>query len=54
MASTTGQPEREVLSNPDKPDKEDLAALSALEKEEKEFNKDAEIDRILKAFKLDA
>ncbi|KAI9751221.1 MAG: ATP-dependent RNA helicase dbp10 [Chaenotheca gracillima] len=29
-------------------------ALSALEKEEKEFNKDAEIDRILKAFKLDA
>ncbi|KAI9842504.1 MAG: hypothetical protein M1837_007098 [Sclerophora amabilis] len=35
-------------------DLEDLEALSALEKEEKEFNKDSEIDRILKAFKLDA
>ncbi|MCJ1283289.1 hypothetical protein MMC26_002617 [Xylographa opegraphella] len=31
-----------------------LAALDALESEAKEFNKDAEIDRILKAFKLDA
>ncbi|KAI9827144.1 MAG: hypothetical protein M1832_005280 [Thelocarpon impressellum] len=29
-------------------------ALAALEKEASEFNKDAEIDRILKAFKLDA
>ncbi|KAI9833068.1 MAG: hypothetical protein M1838_005595 [Thelocarpon superellum] len=33
---------------------EDQAALDALEKEATEFNKDAEIDRILKAFKLDA
>ncbi|MCJ1390704.1 hypothetical protein MMC18_003565 [Xylographa bjoerkii] len=35
-------------------DKDGLAALDALESEAKEFNKDAEIDRILKAFKLDA
>ncbi|MCJ1472399.1 hypothetical protein MMC13_001047 [Lambiella insularis] len=35
-------------------DKDELAALDALESEAKEFNKDAEIDRILKAFKLDA
>ena len=34
--------------------KDELEALDALAKEEKEFNKDAEIDRILKAFKLDA
>ncbi|MCJ1291136.1 hypothetical protein MMC34_002679 [Xylographa carneopallida] len=34
--------------------KDELAALDALESEAKEFNKDAEIDRILKAFKLDA
>lgn len=34
--------------------KDELAALDALEKEASEFNKDAEIDRILKAFKLDA
>ncbi|KAK7536035.1 uncharacterized protein J3D65DRAFT_627157 [Phyllosticta citribraziliensis] len=33
---------------------DDLEALSELEKEAKEFDKDAEIDRILKAFKLDA
>ncbi|KAI9884823.1 MAG: hypothetical protein M1823_003385 [Watsoniomyces obsoletus] len=33
---------------------EDLAALDALEREASDFNKDAEIDRILKAFKLDA
>ncbi|KAI9829863.1 MAG: hypothetical protein M1819_005961 [Sarea resinae] len=33
---------------------DDLAALAALESEESEFKKDAEIDRILKAFKLDA
>ncbi|KAL8682185.1 MAG: hypothetical protein Q9186_001722 [Xanthomendoza sp. 1 TL-2023] len=35
-------------------DKDELAALDALEKEASEFNKDAEIDRILKAFRLDA
>lgn len=34
--------------------KEELEALDALEKEAAEYNKDAEIDRILKAFKLDA
>ena len=34
--------------------KDELAALDALEKEASEFNKDAEIDRILKAFRLDA
>ncbi|MCJ1451578.1 hypothetical protein MMC28_001918 [Mycoblastus sanguinarius] len=34
--------------------KDELDALDALEKEASEFNKDAEIDRILKAFKLDA
>ncbi|GAM37974.1 DnaJ domain protein [Talaromyces pinophilus] len=33
---------------------DDLAALNALEKEAKEFDKDAEIDRIRKAFPLDA
>ncbi|MCJ1230738.1 hypothetical protein MMC12_007412 [Toensbergia leucococca] len=35
-------------------EKDELDALDALEKEASEFNKDAEIDRILKAFKLDA
>ncbi|KAJ3473078.1 hypothetical protein NLG97_g10529 [Lecanicillium saksenae] len=35
-------------------DKEDKAALDALETEAKEWEKDAEIDRILKAFRLDA
>ncbi|CEJ85056.1 Putative DnaJ domain-containing protein [[Torrubiella] hemipterigena] len=34
--------------------KEDKEALSALELEAREFDKDAEIDRILKAFRLDA
>jgi len=33
---------------------DDFDALEALESEAKEFNKDAEIDRILKAFRLDA
>ncbi|KAG9238480.1 hypothetical protein BJ875DRAFT_450863 [Amylocarpus encephaloides] len=33
---------------------DDVDALEALETEEKEFTKDAEIDRILKAFRLDA
>ncbi|MCJ1362591.1 hypothetical protein MMC16_001696 [Acarospora aff. strigata] len=33
---------------------QEVDALEALEKEATEFNKDAEIDRILKAFKLDA
>jgi len=33
---------------------DDIDALEALESEEKEFVKDAEIDRILKAFRLDA
>ncbi|KAJ4165246.1 hypothetical protein LMH87_006884 [Akanthomyces muscarius] len=35
-------------------DKEDKAALDALETEAKEWEKDAEIDRVLKAFRLDA
>ncbi|KAM3529153.1 hypothetical protein MY4038_005544 [Beauveria bassiana] len=35
-------------------DKEDKAALDALESEAKEWDKDAEIDRILRAFRLDA
>ncbi|KAM3446925.1 hypothetical protein MY3296_009195 [Beauveria thailandica] len=35
-------------------DKEDKAALDALETEAKEWDKDAEIDRILRAFRLDA
>ncbi|KAG8425140.1 DnaJ domain-containing protein [Metarhizium acridum] len=34
--------------------KDDAAELSALELEAKEFDKDAEIDRILRAFRLDA
>ncbi|KAI6091403.1 DnaJ domain-containing protein [Hypoxylon rubiginosum] len=34
--------------------KDDIDALDVLEKEAKEFDKDAEIDRILKAFRLDA
>ncbi|KAG0652988.1 J domain-containing spf31 [Hyphodiscus hymeniophilus] len=38
---------------PEKAD-DDIDALEALASEEKEFNKDAEIDRILKAFRLDA
>ncbi|KAI9723927.1 MAG: hypothetical protein M1812_000645 [Candelaria pacifica] len=33
---------------------DELDAIEALEKEATEFNKDSEIDRILKAFKLDA
>ncbi|KAJ9647763.1 DnaJ sub C member 8 [Coniosporium tulheliwenetii] len=33
---------------------DDTSTLDALEKEAKEFDKDAEIDRILKAFRLDA
>ncbi|KAI0171815.1 DnaJ domain-containing protein [Hypoxylon sp. FL1284] len=33
---------------------DDIDALDALEKESKEFDKDAEIDRILKAFRLNA
>ncbi|KAL8672816.1 MAG: hypothetical protein Q9168_002753 [Polycauliona sp. 1 TL-2023] len=33
---------------------DELATLDALEKEASDFNKDAEIDRILKAFRLDA
>ncbi|KAF4342211.1 hypothetical protein FBEOM_3853 [Fusarium beomiforme] len=37
-----------------KDSKEDKDALDALEFEAKEFDKDAEIDRILKAFRLDA
>ncbi|KAH6895850.1 hypothetical protein B0T10DRAFT_479034 [Thelonectria olida] len=37
-----------------KPSKEDKDALDFLEAEAKEFDKDAEIDRILKAFRLDA
>ncbi|KAL8707064.1 MAG: hypothetical protein Q9225_007843, partial [Loekoesia sp. 1 TL-2023] len=37
-----------------KEENDELDALDALEKEASEFNKDAEIDRILKAFKLDA
>ncbi|KAM0431838.1 hypothetical protein ACHAPT_005089 [Fusarium lateritium] len=37
-----------------KDSKEDKDALDALEAEAKEFDKDAEIDRILKAFRLDA
>ncbi|KAI2637133.1 DnaJ domain-containing protein [Hypomontagnella submonticulosa] len=35
-------------------DRDALDALGALEAESKEFDKDAEIDRILKAFRLDA
>ncbi|KAI9770623.1 MAG: hypothetical protein M1840_003215 [Geoglossum simile] len=35
-------------------DEEGLEALAELEREASEFNKDAEIDRILKAFRLDA
>ncbi|KAL2050121.1 hypothetical protein ABVK25_009624 [Lepraria finkii] len=35
-------------------DEDELDALDALEKEAAEYNKNAEIDRILKAFKLDA
>ena len=35
-------------------EKDELEALDALEREAAEYNKDAEIDRILKAFKLDA
>jgi len=35
-------------------DKEDVEVFDALEKEAKEFDKDAEIDRILNAFRLDA
>ncbi|KAI4243410.1 MAG: hypothetical protein LQ352_007040 [Teloschistes flavicans] len=45
-------PAPEVFSKEDT--KDELAALDALEKEASEFNKDAEIDRILKAFRLDA
>ncbi|ROT41811.1 hypothetical protein SODALDRAFT_341504 [Sodiomyces alkalinus F11] len=40
------------MANPDV--KDELEALDALESEAKEFDKDAEIERILKAFRLDA
>lgn len=42
-----------MTSKPEKAD-DDIDALEALESEEKEYLKDAEIDRILKAFRLDA
>jgi len=42
-----------MTSKPEKADG-DIDALEALESEEKEYLKDAEIDRILKAFRLDA
>ncbi|KAL8931047.1 MAG: hypothetical protein Q9208_000149 [Pyrenodesmia sp. 3 TL-2023] len=44
----------EQSAPPQEDEKNELDALDALEKEASEFNKDAEIDRILKAFKLDA
>ncbi|KAI0132483.1 hypothetical protein BJ170DRAFT_249922 [Xylariales sp. AK1849] len=44
----------EIPSDPKKLGKEDKDALDALDSEAKEFEKDAEIDRILKAFRLDA
>ncbi|CZR63461.1 related to molecular chaperone (DnaJ superfamily) [Phialocephala subalpina] len=42
-----------MSTKPEKAD-DDIDALEALESEEKEYLKDAEIDRILKAFRLDA
>ncbi|TVY29276.1 J domain-containing protein spf31, partial [Lachnellula cervina] len=42
-----------MTTKPQKAD-DDIDALEALDTEEKEFTKDAEIDRILKAFRLDA
>ncbi|KAK8033408.1 hypothetical protein PG991_002806 [Apiospora marii] len=44
----------EIPSDPKLMEKEDIDALDALASEAKEFEKDAEIDRILKAFRLDA
>ncbi|KXJ92175.1 heat shock protein DNAj [Microdochium bolleyi] len=41
------------MASPD-PTLDDTDALDSLEREAKEFDKDAEIDRILKAFRLDA
>ncbi|KAL8970422.1 MAG: hypothetical protein Q9183_001533 [Haloplaca sp. 2 TL-2023] len=58
MTATVESLKSELKSELKSDSKEDslssLAALDALEKEASEFNKDAEIDRILKAFKLDA
>ncbi|KAL8870850.1 MAG: hypothetical protein Q9174_003196 [Haloplaca sp. 1 TL-2023] len=58
MAATVENLKAELKSEVKSDSKEDslssLAALDALEKEASEFNKDAEIDRILKSFKLDA
>ncbi|KAI1095808.1 DnaJ-domain-containing protein [Rostrohypoxylon terebratum] len=42
------------MASKEKDPVEDKDALDALEAESKEFDKDAEIDRILKAFRLDA
>jgi len=42
------------MTEPTKKADDDIDALDALESEAKEWNKDAEIDRILKAFRLDA
>ncbi|OTB19997.1 hypothetical protein K445DRAFT_154376 [Daldinia sp. EC12] len=42
------------MASKDESPVEDKDALDALEAESKEFDKDAEIDRILKAFRLDA
>ncbi|KAI1850152.1 hypothetical protein JX266_004531 [Neoarthrinium moseri] len=44
----------EIAKDPKDLAKEDKDALDALASEAKEFEKDAEIDRILKAFRLDA
>ncbi|KAH9887183.1 DnaJ domain-containing protein [Xylariomycetidae sp. FL2044] len=43
-----------MASKDEKPEVEDKDALDLLDAEAKEFDKDAEIDRILKAFRLDA
>ncbi|KAI0910083.1 DnaJ domain-containing protein [Ustulina deusta] len=43
-----------MSSKPSETPKDDKDALDLLEAEAKEFDKDAEIDRILKAFRLDA
>ncbi|KAI1492380.1 hypothetical protein F5X96DRAFT_398204 [Biscogniauxia mediterranea] len=42
------------MSSKEEPPVEDKEVIDALEAEAKEFDKDAEIDRILKAFRLDA
>ncbi|KAI7094817.1 hypothetical protein KC352_g39331, partial [Hortaea werneckii] len=48
------EPEKDLKKLEEEQAKEDAALLANLEKESKEFDKDSEIDRIMKAFRANA